>query len=192
MIFHIQYICSIPYAKDRSRDFGTLLWLDKFFDMFSPWCETKQRIASTTLSPSIVWIIYLLWAVIQMGQFCNLIKRGEFWYISQNNDVSESRHTSIVFWAAVTWLNLVYWKGKLVVYEEGFVACWKRFKILRIQIQRVFKISCSSKWARNISWLHWLCSKATDTSFQYFISLCSLPSPVFERCTVLQRRNWSS
>lgn len=139
--------------------------------MFSPWCETKQWIASTMLSPSIVWIIYLLWAVIQMGQFCNLIKRGELWYISQNNDVSESGHTSIFFWAAVMYLNLVYCHGKLVVYKEGFVACWERFKILRIQIQRIFKISCSSKWTHDISWLQWLCSKATDISFWYFIFL---------------------
>lgn len=90
-----------------------------------------------------------------MGQFSNLIKGGELWYISQNNDVSESVHTSIAFWAAVTKLNLAYYKGKLVVYEEGFVACWKRFKILGTwETYRIFKISC--KWSRNTSRLSWL------------------------------------
>lgn len=91
-----------------------------------------------------------------MGQFCNLIKRGELWYVSQNNDVSENGHTSIAFWAAVTKLNLPYYKGKLVVCEEGFVACWKKFKILRTQqIYRIFKISYYRKWSHNTSWLSW-------------------------------------
>ena len=40
--------------------------------------------------------------------------------------MSESGYTSIAFWAAK--LNLAYWKGKMVVYEESFVACWNRFK----------------------------------------------------------------